>query len=389
MMSWNAHWRKTILIFALLNISLGFTGHERFVELEGFINGRTSAAFRKSDTNVRAVLASGTRGKILSSKKLPSGNYAIKVKTVNGAYKGQTFWVYYNVANPSLKTYDQAPANWGTPKVRGPVAEATRDVPALGQKISAEAIAKKTDRLNSAVRRTTGPELPCVGCAGTDNIPVPKPPLIRGDRVRSEHQPVGRQAPARDEAAAPIASSRRGMEQACYQIIGPDGKYGSWGRAISGIMNEERYKTMFTKSAALGKFCPRFDSLSSPQKIKAWTWFWQSLADEESSCRKDVVHGTTFVNPRTGAVEVLNVRPGYGLWALEKDRNIREGRGPACRDISSVDGQARCAIDIMFKTQLRRGATASESSLKYWGPTYNHRNDRQIMPHMRRFSACF
>ena len=174
------------------------------------------------------------------------------------------------------------------------------------------------------------------------------------------------------------------MEIACYSMIQQNGKYGEWGQQMSSILREERYQSTYTRAGALGKFCPRFDSLSKDDKIKAWVWFWQSLAKEESSCRLSVRHGTT-----TASGAILNPREGHGLWALEKDRNIRRDRGSACDNISSFAGQARCSIDIMFKTQLRRGDTASDSRLKYWGPTYNHRNDRQIMPHMRRFTACF
>lgn len=377
-------------MLALLSFSFGFTGHERFVELEGFINGRSSAAFRKSDANVRAVLSSGTRGEILSSQKLPSGNYALKIRTVNGTYKGQSFWVFYNVARPSLKTYHQAPAEWGTPALRGPVAETTRDVPALTQRESAVTVAKKADRLNTIVRETTGPKIPCAGCGGVDNTPIPTPNPSRGERLQSERRPViDRAAPVREDRATPIARPRVGMKPACYQFIGQDGQYGNWGSELSSIMREDRYQPTFTRDGALGKFCPKFNSLSREQRIKAWTWFWQSLAQEESSCQRDIPHRTTYVNPQTGAVEVLNPREGHGLWALEKDRNVRADRGAACNNIASVAGQSRCAIDIMFQTQLRRGATASESSLKYWGPTYNHRNDRQLMPHMRRFTACF
>lgn len=373
--------RHLPLLIGLLSLSLGFTGHERFVELDGYFNGRAAADFRKSANNVRAILAKGTRGQILDSAKLPSGNYALRIRTMNGEHKGQEFWIYYDLERRTVKTFDKAPEHWPD-RPAGPVAETQRDVPALGAGPSPEAIAKKTDRLNVQVRDTAGPDPGCTHCAGTDNVPVPTPRPQRDEEVapRTETRP-------RTDAAADRATTikpSRNMEIACYSMIQQNGKYGEWGQQLASILREDRYAQQYTKAGALGKFCPRFDSLSKEDKIKAWVWFWQSLAKEESSCRLTVPHATT-----TPSGQILNPTEGYGLWALEKDRNLRAARGAACDNIRTFSGQARCAIDIMFKTQLRRGGSASNSRLKYWGPTYNHRNDRQIMPHMRRFTACF
>lgn len=383
---------RHVILFALLAFSLGFTGHERFVELDGFFNGRSGADFRKSANNVRALLEKGTRGQILSRAKLPSGNYALRIRTINGKYEGKEFWIYYDLKRQTVKTFEKAPDHWSR-RPDGPVAETQRDVPAIGEDDRAaapspESIARKTDRLNIAVRDTGGVEPGCAHCAGLDNVPIPQPNPRRfeGERAPRTEDRVRADDPgatdARDRGTA-IAPSRH-MELACYSMVQSNGRYGEWGTQMSAILKEDRYRAQFTKAGALGKFCPKFDSLSADEKIKAWVWFWQSLAKEESSCRLHVPHGTT-----TASGQILNPREGYGLWALEKDRIVREDRGPACSNIRTFAGQARCAIDIMYKTQLRRGGTASNSSLKYWGPTYNHRNDRQIMPHMRRFKACF
>ncbi|MGZ3855754.1 MAG: tetratricopeptide repeat protein [Bacteriovorax sp.] len=48
------------------------------------------------------VLDKGTRGRITEYKKLPSGNYGVKLKLTNGVYEGETFWVYYNAKRPRL-----------------------------------------------------------------------------------------------------------------------------------------------------------------------------------------------------------------------------------------------------------------------------------------------
>lgn len=383
MMRWISGRGRLLLLLGLTSFSLGFTGHERFVELEGYFNGRTGADFRPEAQNVRAVLAKGTRGQILRSAKLPSGNYALKIRTMNGDFRGQEFWVYYDLERRTVKTYDKAPADWRE-RADGPVAETQRDVPALGERVDAAAVARKTDRLDRVVRGTTGPDPGCAHCAGVDNVPVPRERPHRAETApRTEREPRQDTAPVISDRGIQIKPSRN-MEIACYSMIQQNGKYGEWGQTLASILNEERYAAQYLKAGALGKFCPRFDSLSKGDKVKAWVWFWQSLAKEESSCRLNVPHGTL-----TPSGEVLNPTEGHGLWALEKDRNLRAARGSACDNIRTFSGQARCAVDIMYKTQLRRGGNASDSRLKYWGPTYNHRNDRQIMPHMQRFSACF
>ena len=182
MMRWISSWKRHLLLIGLLSLSLGFTGHERFVELEGYFNGRSEADFRKGVQNVRAVLPKGTRAQILAYAKLPSGNYALKVKTVNGETKGQDFWIYYDLERKSVKTFENAPSHWAE-RPAGRVAETQRDVPALAETPSAREIVKRTDRLQTEIRDATAPRTECSHCVGIDNVPVPEPRPERRDPV--------------------------------------------------------------------------------------------------------------------------------------------------------------------------------------------------------------
>jgi len=181
-------------------------------------------------------------------------------------------------------------------------------------------------------------------------------------------------------------TTTRSMAPRCSALMDSNGKLGEGGRSLMSIMSESQYVDYYTRSNSLGAFCPKFNELSKPQKLEAWTWFWTALAQEEASCRVNLVHGTSYM--KNGKMIVLNPREGYGLWALERDRNIRRSRGAACSNIGNIDGQARCSIDIMVKTQLSKGASAS-TQMGYWGPVRRESKDHQLMPHMRRFSLCF
>lgn len=178
----------------------------------------------------------------------------------------------------------------------------------------------------------------------------------------------------------------RRMNAACSKLVNSNGEVGPIGQSLESIMAEPKYKAAFTRNNALGQFCPKFNQLTPEQKIEAWTWFWTGLAQEESSCNPTKEHATTYVGS-DGKYHTLNPREGYGLWALERDRNVRRWRGAACSNIGTPAGQARCAIDIMLDTQLKRGLTAGVNQSSYWGPV--RRGTTQIVPHMRRLKLCY
>lgn len=86
-----------------LLMSLGIGEH---LELEAFLNARSSARFTKNSKNVKTVLPKGTRGEVIELKKMPSGNFGIKIKIENGPKKNQSYWVYYNLKKPLIKILD-------------------------------------------------------------------------------------------------------------------------------------------------------------------------------------------------------------------------------------------------------------------------------------------
>lgn len=181
------------------------------------------------------------------------------------------------------------------------------------------------------------------------------------------------------------AKPKQQLAKSCSKIMSSNGDLGPIGQDIFSIMSEDKYRRHFTARNSMGSFCPKFNRLTDEEKLLAYTWFWTGLAQIESSCTVNKKHPTTYKD-RHGRVHVLNKRPGYGLWAMEKDPNIRRHRGKACRKISTAAGQARCSIDIMTKVQLKRGRTAVYGR-SYWGDI--RRDGEKILPHMRRLKLCF
>lgn len=80
-----------------------------FVELESFVNGRSSAKFYRNYKNVRTQLEPGTVGKILELKKFQSGNYGFQVEILNKDKVSKKVWVHYNPKHPRLKLYKENP----------------------------------------------------------------------------------------------------------------------------------------------------------------------------------------------------------------------------------------------------------------------------------------
>ena len=94
---------KTLFIISLISMfCLSFTVGDE-VELESFLNARTSPNFLSKTKNVATVLAKGTSGKVLSIKEFPSGNSGIQMKVLSGPKAGETYWVYQNKLEPALK----------------------------------------------------------------------------------------------------------------------------------------------------------------------------------------------------------------------------------------------------------------------------------------------
>lgn len=371
----NKKYLNLLISFFLLT---GFTGQEKFIQLESSLNGRETAQF-KGSKNIQTLLPKGTRAEVKGYRKFYSGNYGIKVKILSGAQAGKTLWVYYKTQNPSLKLFREKPTHWNqqnfeltTSEVRNSkFAETRREVAAQTQELTeapkkhkttpAKEKAKETiaiiEGAKKELQKTQTP--PCTQNCLTQNLELAKPRLN---------------------------TAKRQIAPTCSQIMGQDGELGQAGHILFQTMSHPENRKYFTKDQSLGALCPRFSHLNEEDKLQAWTWLWTALAHEESSCNPKVVHPTVIRDRETGAKKILNPYAGYGLWALEKDRNIRAWRGQECSDIGTIEGQIKCTVSIM-KKQLQNRGTADLRSGSYWGPL--HRAERQILPHMRRLSLCF
>lgn len=368
-----------LLFTSLLSTFLlvGFSGKEKYIELDGYLNGRSSADFSAGARNVINVLDKGTRGEITEAKKLPSGNYGFRLKVMSGPNQGKYFWVYHNVKNSDLKMFEQIPSNWANAATletkdaeQAKAVETIRSTPARAEK---EVVPQPTRA--KATEQETDDVMTLIAASNRKVQKVGEP--VCTTCLENTHTATG--------SILKPAKTRQ-MAEACSSFMNSNGELGPDGQSVMSIMASPKYAQYFTADNSLGGFCPRFNTLSDSQKLMAWTWFWTALAMEEASCNPTLPHATTYKN-KQGQTKILNPREGYGLWALERDRNVRAWRGEACNNISTVEGQARCTIDIMVDRQLSKGRTAKMSSGSYWGPI--HRGDTQLMPHMRRMSQCF
>ena len=80
------------------------------VELEAWLNARSSASFRKIDRNVQRTLKPGTKGRIAKSshiKRFATGNYGICL-TLENSENSPCSWVYYRVRQPNMKLLNRA-----------------------------------------------------------------------------------------------------------------------------------------------------------------------------------------------------------------------------------------------------------------------------------------
>lgn len=125
----------TILLALSLTSMLGFsTGDE--IELDSYLSGRTSPNFLKYTKNIAAGLEKGTKGEVVEIKNFPdrsdsskTGNSGIKMKITSGPKAGQTYWVYYNKADPAIKLATRDSVKSSAPKIVEPKAIEPETIP--------------------------------------------------------------------------------------------------------------------------------------------------------------------------------------------------------------------------------------------------------------------
>ena len=380
-----------LLLTSVLSTFLlvGFSGKEKYLELlTDSLNGRSGANFEKTDNIIVRGLSKGTQGEIVSRKQFHSGNWGYEIKVLEGPLKGKgTYWVYHNIKNSDLKLYEQLPTATVPKPTETASAGTARAVETVRDTVAVPYKSNKVDAKKAAPATKTAEEK-------RSEIIRPDDTFSAIDAINKTNQSVGTTGTICTTCLTPSAGAEsllappttRKQSLACSAFMNSQGEIGPDGQTVFNLMASDRYKKTFTGNNALGSFCPKFNTLTDTQKLQAWTWFWTSLAMEESTCNPQKAHGTTYTD-KNGNVRILNPAEGYGLWAMERDRNRRAWRGDACTNISTVYGQARCSIDIMATTQLERGRTAKVSSGGYWGPI--HRGNSQLMPHMKRMRQCF
>ncbi|WP_373997712.1 hypothetical protein [Bdellovibrio bacteriovorus] len=159
--------KQALILFIVF--CLGFKGGD-IVELEGYFNARYSANFLKSTKNVKFVMPPGTRARIEETKKFNSGNYGLKVELTSGPHKGESVWVYYNTANPSMKLYpgeEEMKQNASTETVEvATQVKTTKETPALRVPASetAEKVIENVSQANRVVQEQGKASGPCSDC---------------------------------------------------------------------------------------------------------------------------------------------------------------------------------------------------------------------------------
>jgi hypothetical protein len=96
---------KFITSLTILLLLLAFKAGDQ-IELLNYLNARSDSKFSKFDKNIEAVLDKGTKGEILEARKMPSGNFGLKIKIANGPKAGEAYWVYHNLKLPTIKLTD-------------------------------------------------------------------------------------------------------------------------------------------------------------------------------------------------------------------------------------------------------------------------------------------
>lgn len=105
--------KKNVFLVLLSFTFVGFTGKEKYIELNGAMNGRGSARFTQSSHNILFTIGENTKAEILSYKKFHSGNYGLRVRVASGPHKNKVIWVYHNVDRPTMALYESCPRSWG------------------------------------------------------------------------------------------------------------------------------------------------------------------------------------------------------------------------------------------------------------------------------------
>lgn len=163
------------------------------IELDTYLNARTSADFRSQTKNVKATLKKGTRGEITEVKKFETGNAGIKMLLTTGPLKGKTYWVYLNKNSPALKLINAKKEEVVPEKVEdASAATTTRDVGARRDPDEAalEIAATEGIGIQKKVADTVIPQ------KSKDCPPDSRPPEMTASEEAKKPDPIIADAPA-------------------------------------------------------------------------------------------------------------------------------------------------------------------------------------------------
>ena len=150
------------------------------VEFRQAINARArdsrsdSIDFRRNADNIEYLIPRSTQAAVRSTRRLPSGNYALEIQIKTGPLAGRRTWVYYDLNNPALRLYGSdtaAPAQ--AAEVIQP--EKARSARTLREVAPMEQVRTPEDRLaqmiDQIVKRTSqGPAVQTDGCSQDSSI---------------------------------------------------------------------------------------------------------------------------------------------------------------------------------------------------------------------------
>lgn len=168
---------------------------------------------------------------------------------------------------------------------------------------------------------------------------------------------------------------------ACYNFVGPDGQYGSYGRQIEAMIWGPYYRDL-VESNVLADICPRIPSMHRLDRIRVAVWLMMSLAMQEGSCNPATPHPVR--DPKTG--RILNRVPGIGMYAAEVSPQLREPRGEACRgDITRPEKQITCGFQSLMETVHQSGRIKHYSG-SYYGSLV--RWNGEVSRYFNQFQGC-
>lgn len=140
---------------------------DQVIELEKYLNGRTSESFLKSSNNIKSTLPPGTRGKIVQIKKFNSGNYGYKILVQNGKEKGNELWVYYRTEDPGITLYSDEQGKKETQKPdEAKAAKLVRKQAALRETSSETTVSieESLEKINEGNKKLQKIAQPCSDC---------------------------------------------------------------------------------------------------------------------------------------------------------------------------------------------------------------------------------